>query len=146
MPWGVPLEFDRKEFASRWNAGETVASMAAWMGCTGGRVERLASEMGLQPRSEMMKTQVDVPKLFRLWQTDLTRREIALELGIREGHLNKLADKYGLPCRGQRQHQSGKTKVDPFLMPADEYERRKAEVKAMSMARKRLERYEPRDI
>lgn len=93
-----------------------------------------------------MRAVIDVPKLFQLWQTDLTRRDIALQLGISESHLNKLAVKHRLPGRGQRLHQSGVVKVDHFVMPAAEYERRKAEVKAMSIARKRLERYEPKDI
>lgn len=145
MAWGVPLEFDEAEFARRWNRGDEVVSIAEWLDCSPGVVEEQVTKLGLTPRKHALG-EIDVPELFRLWQTNLTRREIAVKLGVREGNLNRIAMRYKLPPRGQREQKTGVAKVDPFIMPADEYERRKAEVKAMSMARKRLERYEPKEI
>lgn len=145
MAWGVALEFDESEFAKRWNRGDEVVTMAEWLNCTPSVIEDQAKALGLKARRTAIN-EIDVPKLFRLWQSDLTRREIAVQLGVREGNLNRIALRHKLPPRGQREQSTGMPKFDPFLMPADEYERRKAEVKAMSMARKRLERYEPKEI
>ena len=145
MAWGVALEFDESEFARRWNRGDEIVTMAEWLNCSPDVVEDEARALGLTARKAALN-KIDVPKLFRLWQSDLTRREIALQLGVREGSLNKIAMRHKLPPRGQREQNTGVAKVDPFIMPADEYERRKAEVRAMSMARKRLERYEPKEI
>lgn len=145
MAWGVALEFDQAEFVKRWDRGDEVSSMAEWLNCSPGVIEDEAKKLGLKARRTALN-EIDVPELFRLWQTDLTRREIAVKLGIREGNLSRIAVRYGLKPRGQREQKTGVPKVDPFLMPADEYERRKAEVRAMSMARKRLERYEPKEI
>jgi hypothetical protein len=145
MAYGIALEFDEAEFAKRWSRGDEISSMAEWLNCTPSVVEDEARKLGLQARKAALN-QIDVPKLFRLWQSDLTRREIAVQLGVREGSLNKIAMRHKLPPRGQREQKTGMPKVDPFLMPADEYERRKAEVRAMSMARKRLQKYEPKEI
>jgi hypothetical protein len=145
MAYGVALEFDEAEFAKRWNRGDEIVSMAEWLNCTPGVIQDEAKALGLKTRKAAMN-EIDVPKLFRLWQTNLTRREIAVQLGVREGNLSRIAVRYKLPPRGQREQKTGLTKVDPFLMPADEYERRKAEVRAMSMARKRLQKYEPKEI
>ena len=145
MAWGVPLEFDEGEFAKRWDRGDEIVSMAEWLNCSPSVVQDEARKLGLKTRKDAL-SEIDVPKLFRLWQSDLTRREIAVQLGVREGSLSRIAVRHKLPPRGQREQKTGVAKVDPFLMPADEYERRKAEVRAMSMARKRLERYEPKEI
>jgi len=145
MAWGVALEFDEAEFARRWDRGDEVVSMADWLNCSPGVIEDEAKKLGLKARKAALN-EIDVPKLFRLWQSDMTRREIAVQLGVREGNLSRIAVRHKLPPRGQREQKTGVAKVDPFLMPADEYERRKAEVRAMSMARKRLERYEPKEI
>lgn len=145
MAYGVPLEFDEAEFARRWDRGDQIVAMAEWLNCTPGVIEDTVTSLRLKPRKATIN-EINVPELFRLWQTNLTRREIAVKLGVREGNLSKIAVRYGLPPRGQREQKTGVAKVDPFIMPADEYERRKAEVKAMSMARKRLERYEPKEI
>lgn len=145
MAYGVPLEVDEAEFAKRWNRGDEVVVMAEWLNCTPGVVEDTAKALKLKARRAALN-EIDVPKLFRLWHSDLTRREIAVQLGVREGNLNRIALRHKLPPRGQREQKTGVAKVDPFIMPADEYERRKAEVRAMSMARKRLERYEPKEI
>ncbi|HSG20390.1 MAG TPA: hypothetical protein VLA31_06435 [Burkholderiaceae bacterium] len=145
MAWGVALEFDESEFTKRWNRGDEIVAMAEWLNCTPGVIEDEAKALGLKARRTALN-EIDVPELFRLWQTDLTRREIAVKLGVREGNLSRIAMRHKLPPRGQREQKTGVAKVDPFLMPADEYERRKAEVRAMSMARKRLERYEPKEI
>lgn len=145
MAYGIALEFDEAEFAKRWNRGDEIVSIAEWLNCTPSVVEDEARKLGMQARKTALN-EINVPELFRLWQTDLTRREIAVKLGVREGNLSRLAVRYGLKPRGQREQKTGVPKVDPFLMSADEYERRKAEVRAMSMARKRLERYEPKEI
>jgi hypothetical protein len=145
MAWGVALEFDESEFTKRWNRGDEIVAMAEWLNCTPGVIEDEAKALGLKARRTALN-EIDVPELFRLWQTDLTRREIAVKLGVREGNLSRIAMRHKLPPRGQREQKTGMAKVDPFIMPADEYERRKAEVRAMSMARKRLERYEPKEI
>ena len=145
MPNGVPLEYEESEFIKRWERGDTVVAMAEWLNCSPSVVEHEAAGLGLKARRAALN-EIDVPKLFRLWQTDLTRREIAVQLGVREGSLSRIAVRHKLPPRGQREQKTGVAKVDPFIMPADEYERRKAEVRAMSMARKRLERYEPKEI
>lgn len=145
MAYGIALEFDKAEFAKRWQRADEIFSMAEWLNCTPGVVEEEAKKLGLKARKTALN-EIDVPELFRLWQTDLTRREIAVKLGVREGNLSRIAVRYKLPPRGQREPKTGIAKVDPFIMPADEYERRKAEVRAMSMARKRLERYEPKEI
>lgn len=145
MAWGVALEFDESEFTKRWNRGDEIVAMAEWLNCTPGVIEDEAKALGLKARRTALN-EIDVPELFRLWQTDLTRREIAVKLGVREGNLSRIAMRHKLPPRGQREQKTGVAKVDPFIMPADEYERRKAEVRAMSMARKRLERYEPKEI
>ena len=145
MAWGVALEFDESEFSKRWNRGDEIVAMAEWLNCTPGVIEDEAKALGLKARRTALN-EIDVPELFRLWQTDLTRREIAVKLGVREGNLSRIAMRHKLPPRGQREQKTGIAKVDPFIMPADEYERRKAEVRAMSMARKRLERYEPKEI
>ena len=145
MAWGVAWEFDESEFTKRWNRGDEIVAMAEWLNCTPGVIEDEAKALGLKARRTALN-EIDVPELFRLWQTDLTRREIAVKLGVREGNLSRIAMRHKLPPRGQREQKTGVAKVDPFLMPADEYERRKAEVRAMSMARKRLERYEPKEI
>lgn len=145
MAHGMPMEFDLAEFALRWKRGDSVFEIAEWLGCSPAMVDENVRGLGLQPRKHALAA-IDVPELFRLWQTNMTRREIAVKLGVREGSLSRIAVRYKLPPRGQREQQTGLPKVDPFIMPADEYERRKAEVKAMSMARKRLERYEPKEI
>jgi hypothetical protein len=145
MAWGVALEFDESEFTKRWNRGDEIVTMAEWLNCSPDVVEDEAKALGLKARRTALN-EIDVPELFRLWQTDLTRREIAVKLGVREGNLSRIAMRHKLPPRGQREQKTGMAKVDPFIMPADEYERRKAEVRAMSMARKRLERYEPKEI
>lgn len=139
------MEFDESEFTKRWNRGDEIVAMAEWLNCTPGVIEDEAKALGLKARRTALN-EIDVPELFRLWQTDLTRREIAVKLGVREGNLSRIAMRHELPPRGQREQKTGMAKVDPFIMPADEYERRKAEVRAMSMARKRLERYEPKEI
>lgn len=145
MAYGVPLEFDEAEFAKRWKRGDEVGAMAEWLNCTPGVIEDAAKSLGLKDRKSALH-EINVPELFRLWQTDLTRREIAVKLGVREGSLSRIAVRHKLPARGQREAKTGMAKVDPFIMPADEYERRKAEVRAMSMARKRLQKYEPKEI
>lgn len=45
----------------------------------------------------MAATQVSVPELFRLWNSDLTREEICKKLNITIGRLYELSRKYKLP-------------------------------------------------
>ena len=41
-----------------------------------------------------MAPKVDVALLFRLWQEPITRREVALRLGVAEGYLSTLAERH----------------------------------------------------
>jgi len=57
-------------------------------------------------RQEFARRKVDVPTLFLLWaDMTLTRVEVARKLGVTEGNLTRLAERYGLGPRG-RQHRA----------------------------------------
>jgi len=48
----------------------------------------------------MPRVTIDVPKLCRLWHDKtLSRREIAIALGVSQSYLSKVAAKVGLPRR-----------------------------------------------
>jgi hypothetical protein len=65
-------------------------------------VTRMAYELRLPRRGR----KVDVPTLFLLWaDMTLTRVEVARKLGVTEGNLTRLAERYGLGPRG-RQHRA----------------------------------------
>lgn len=53
----------------------------------------------------MRRVQIDVPKLFQLWNSTLRNDQLAEALGVTRDHLSALRDRYGLPVR---QHQCPK--------------------------------------
>jgi len=87
-----------------------------------------------------MAPQVDVALLFKLWQEPITRREVALRLGVAEGYLSTLAERHKLPQRGRPVRADGQRVQDPWQMDEGEYERRKAEVRERHFAKRRAER------
>jgi hypothetical protein len=100
MPYNVGI--DREEFARLWSEGVPNYRIAEHFGIHSNTVLRLACEMKLPQR----KRQVDVPTLFSLWaDMTLTRVEVARKLGVTEGNLTRLAERYGLGPRG-RQHRA----------------------------------------
>jgi hypothetical protein len=53
-----------------------------------------------------MTAEVDVPVLFRLWNSELSSEEIASRLGVTIARLRKLRCRYGLPSRST--HSTGR--------------------------------------
>jgi hypothetical protein len=73
-----------------------------------------------------LRKKTDVPALFRLWNTELSKIEIAKQLGISPGALSRLAAKHKLPEK--ENGNVGRTRdVDPT---PEELEARMAEIKA----------------
>lgn len=79
------------------------------------------------------KNSYSVPELFRLWAGGASYKTIAASLGVTESYVHKLKDRHKLPNRERKQ---GKPTADPT---DEEYEARKAEVKARHLARRRGE-------
>ena len=53
MPRARRPEYDSAEFAARWNAGETLESLSAWLGVTNAAVWKAAMRRGFTSKSEM---------------------------------------------------------------------------------------------
>jgi hypothetical protein len=53
---------------------------------------------------------IDVPKLFRLWHTDLTNEALAREMGVSRKYLWQVRKRYGLP---ERKHKRNTNIKDP---------------------------------
>lgn len=100
MPRNVDV--DHQEFARLWSEGASIERIAERFDIHRNTVLRKACEMQLPRRAR----QVDVPTLFSLWaDMTLTRVEVARKLGVTEGNLTRLAERYGLGPRG-RQHRA----------------------------------------
>ncbi len=100
MPRSVQV--DRQEFARLWEEGVPSYRIAERLGIHANTVTRMAYELRLPRRGR----KVDVPTLFLLWaDMTLTRVEVARKLGVTEGNLTRLAERYGLGPRG-RQHRA----------------------------------------
>ena len=100
MPRSVHI--DRQEFARLWEEGVPSYRIAERLGIHANTVTRMAYELRLPRRGR----KVDVPTLFSLWaDMTLTRVEVARKLGVTEGNLTRLAERYGLGPRG-RQHRA----------------------------------------
>lgn len=61
----------------------------------------------------MFLKHLNVPLLFELWPTDMTRREIADRLGISMGQLASASRKYALGRRRRTSHDSRAPVADP---------------------------------
>lgn len=61
----------------------------------------------------MFPKSLNVPLLFELWPTDMTRREIADRLGLSLGQLASASRKYALGRRHRRSHDSKASAPDP---------------------------------
>ena len=100
MPRNVDV--DHQEFARLWSEGASIERIAERFDIHRNTVLRKACEMRLPRRGR----KVDVPTLFSLWgDMTLTRVEVARKLGVTEGNLTRLAERYGLGPRG-RQHRA----------------------------------------
>ena len=100
MPRNVDVDY--QEFARLWGEGASIERLAERFDIHRNTVLRKACEMRLPRR----RRQVDVPMLFELWaDMTLTRVEVARKLGVTEGNLTRLAERYGLGPRG-RQHRA----------------------------------------
>lgn len=129
MPRNVDVDY--QEFARLWEEGLSVERLAERYDIHRNTVLRKACELKLPRRTK----QVDVPMLFRLWEdTTLTRAEMARKLGVTEGNLTRLAERYGLGPRG-RQHRAF-SMDDPT---PDEIAERARECRERHMAQRRAE-------
>jgi transposase-like protein len=82
-----------------------------------------------------LRVQIDVARLFALWNDEqMTRAEVARELGVTAGQLARLAGRHGLAARG-RKHRAF-SMADPT---PDEIERRAAECRERHYAQRRAE-------
>ena len=100
MPRNVDV--DHQEFARLWSEGASIERIAERFDIHRNTVLRKACEMRLPRRGR----KVDVPTLFNLWaDMTLTRVEVARKLGVTDGNLTRLAERYGLGPRG-RQHRA----------------------------------------
>jgi len=89
MPRSVQV--DRQEFARLWEEGVPSYRIAERLGIHANTVTRMAYELRLPRRGR----KVDVPTLFLLWaDMTLTRVEVARKLGVTEGNLTRLAERY----------------------------------------------------
>jgi hypothetical protein len=76
----------------------------------------------------MAATQVSVPELFQLWNSNLTRQEICEKLGITIWRLYKLSQKHKLPKKPNT-ISNVKVAVDVVSPTAEEIKKRAAEIR-----------------
>lgn len=73
---------------------------------------------------------VDVVKLFALWHGRMPNLEVAKELGISVYQLYSLGQRYKLPPRVHMHGEFNRRKAKEEVVVGEEYERRKAEIRA----------------
>ena len=73
---------------------------------------------------------VDVVKLFALWHGRMQNLEVAKELGISVYQLYSLKQRYKLPPRVHMHGEFNRRKAKCEAVDGEEYERRKAEIRA----------------
>lgn len=93
------MPVDRTVLRTLWHRpGMTVERIADTLGITVQALRIVAQQMKL-PRRGGPRLSVDVPELWRLWHSEITRVELAKRLGVAQSTLCELQSRYGLPKR-----------------------------------------------
>lgn len=116
-------------------AGLRNDDIAKQLGCCESTVVHVVKKLGMPPRPAGPRKPIDVPLLYRLWNSDASSGEIANQLGISSSTLALVRKRHGLPVRQQRRRES----VDTDPTPA-EIEERARELRERHYAQRRAER------
>jgi DNA-binding CsgD family transcriptional regulator len=93
------LRLDYTEMKRLRDSGMSLARIAAIMGCNEKTVSNAVKKFGWEKRLPGHNRKVDLPKLFRLWYSDMDTADIAVTFGVSLSTLHTLRMRHKLPKR-----------------------------------------------